>query len=318
MNPTRVSPAVFNHSHTAADVEASSSSDGVCVQLLRPYQPEQAFSSLVLSANLAPHADGCALLEVQVEQDGQWSPFYKIGMLAHSFKQSFPAQQDVCGQVAVDELRLTTPAQRYRCRIQLEGNTFLDRLTTCGVCAPFVYDEPSATQLPAGEVEIPVSAISQKEQNLADKDRICSPVSLCMALQALGQRVTLAQVLEGVYDATYDIYGNWMFNVAFAAQCGVEAEVRRFSSLKQLLDTCTPRSLVVASVAYQAGELPHAAQPQTPGHLVLVRGYEKGKILVADPAAPHAGEVLRAYEAKAFARAWLCNKQGVAYVLRKK
>ena len=84
----------------------------------------------------------------------------------------------------------------------------------------------------------------------------------------------------------------------------------------ELQEFVTPDSFVIASIAFKKDELPGAPLEKTPGHLVLIRGYKDGQILVADPAAPDTPSVLRAYEAKAFARAWLQNKQGAAYVVR--
>ena len=61
-----------------------------------------------------------------------------------------------------------------------------------------------------------------------------------------------------------------------------------------------------------------AAIDRTPGHLVLVRGWQHGKVLTADPAASTRETVLRAYDAREFANAWLNHKKGVAYIVRKK
>lgn len=309
---------VFNRVHTAAEVAQSSTSDGICTLLSRPFSAPFEFSSLVLSANLGVFFDGCLLLEMQVGDGKQWSPFYKMGLFSEMFQQSFPAQADDWGRVAVDELQLSRPAKQYRFRLRLEGEVPLLSVGVSGVRAPFVYREKQAAQLPSGTFAAKVWPLSQKEQALPDKNRICSPVSLCMALNALGRTVPLPRVLENVYDRTADIYGNWLFNVAYASQQGVDAYVWRFNSLRELEKCCSADSLVVASIAYQEDELPGAAQPHTPGHLVLIRGYQDGKILVADPAGETAADVLRAYDAGAFARAWLNNKQGAAYLLRKR
>ena len=152
-----------------------------------------------------------------------------------------------------------------------------------------------------------VVPLSQKEQITPDNMRICSPVTLCMALNALGRPIVLSQVLQNVYDPASDIFGNWFFNTAYASQQGLDVHFWRFGSLEELGDFCTPKSLVAASIAYDENELPGAAQPKTAGHFVLIRGWKDGKILVADPAAETSAEVLRAYEAQPFAQAWLKN-----------
>ena len=130
--------------------------------------------------------------------------------------------------------------------------------------------------------------------------------------------VSLGTVLQSVFDQTVGIYGNWAFNTAAAGSLGMQSYVRRFSSLEELKDFVTPDSLVVASIAYKKGELDGAPMESTPGHLVLIRGWDKDKILAADPAASTEESVLRAYDARQFARAWLLNKQGAAYIVRRK
>ena len=310
--------SVFNKVHTSSDVESMTLVDGIRAAVSHPQKAPFEFSSLVLSANLGVFFDGCLLLEVQVGDGKRWSPFFKLGLVSETFQQSFPDQANEWGVVHVDELVLVRPVRHYRFRLRMEGEVPLVSLGVCGVRAPFEYREDKAVRMPAGAFAAKVWPISQKEQDLPDNLRICSPTSLCMALQALGRPVVLSKVLQNIYDPAADIYGNWLFNTAYASQQGVDAFVWRFSSLRELEETCTSGSLVVASIAYQAGELPGAPQKQTPGHLVLIRGYENGKILVADPAGETAAHVLCAYDAKPFARAWLCNKKGAAYLLRRR
>lgn len=283
-----------------------------------PCQTQHPFSSLVVSVIFDDLSDGSLLLEAQVGQNGAWSKFYQLGYFSARGNKSFSAQEDTCGRVAVDELQLARPAQQYRLRLTVTGQAAWREVTVCGVYAPFSYREETAACLPAGFVDFSVTPISQKEQPLSEKDRICSPTSLCMALNSLGGAVTLSQVMQGVYDSTARIYGNWIFNTAYASRQGFAAYVRRFGALSELAEFYTEKSLVIASVSYAENELPGAPQPKTPGHLILIRGWQDGKILVADPAAPNAQEVLRAYDAQAFARAWLRNKQGAAYIVRKR
>ncbi len=306
----------FNLQHTDEEVASALIKDGILVITSLPIETEFPFSSLVLSANLDMFSDGCLLLEAQVGAGDEWSRFYKLGLLSDLFKQSFPPQADSWGRVFVDELRLKRPANKFRYRLCIEGDVSLRLLASCGLREPFEYEEKKAARLPAGSLNIPIWPISQKEQPWEEKNRICSPVSLYMALHALGRPVGLRSTMHEVYDPSANIFGNWVFNTAFAAEQGTESFVRRFSSLTELKKYCTKKSLVVASIAYKAGELPNAAQPQTKGHLVVIHGWKKGRVLVADPAAPTASEVLREYDAKSFARAWLHNKGGAAYVIQ--
>ncbi len=318
MNTHLARACVFNQFHSPNETASESFSGGIKTVTSSIFRTPFLFDKLVLSANFRTATDGCLLLEAQVCVGEKWSEFYKLGLLSGKFKTSFPAQKDAFGKVETDELVLTQPAQAYRYRLKFYGDAELLLLAASLVRAPFAYDEKSAAHLPAGDNTQQVSPISQLEQDVPYKRRICSPTSVCMALNALGYVVPLRQLLPNVFDQTADIYGNWIFNIAAASHFGAEAFFRRFASLSELAEFVSADSLVVASIAFKTGELPGAPLEKTPGHLVLIRGYKNGRVLVADPAAPTRDTVLREYNEKPFARAWLCNKQGAAYVVRRK
>ncbi len=318
MNQPSFRQNAFNVPHTPADIERTDVVDGIKTETSYPVRPAFPFTSLVLSANFCAAEDGCLLLEAQICRNGEWSNFYKLGLLSARFKRSFPAQEDSFGRVETDELQLSSPAEAYRFRIKSSSDVTLAGLWACGVRAPFAYDAKASARLPAGSFCAEVEPLSQMEQAHPDRRRICSPTSLCMALNALGEKVSLETLLGDVFDQTASIYGNWTFNTAAAGNSGCVAYVRRFSALEELKDFVTPDSLTVASISYRKDALNGAPMERTPGHLVLVRGWKEGKILTADPAAATRAGVLRAYDARQFADAWLLNKQGAAYIVRKK
>ncbi|MCQ2410383.1 MAG: C39 family peptidase [Elusimicrobiaceae bacterium] len=317
MNNTN-STAVFNKIHTSADVEVYTWVEGIRAAISRPQKAPFAFSSLVASANLGTFFDGSVLLEMQVSNGLRWSPFFKLGFVSESFQRSFPDQVNAWGEVKIDELVLAKPMRYYRLRVRMEGKVPLLSFGVSGVSKSFQYVPDQAAVLPSGSFEIDIHPISQKEQDTVDNNRICSPTSLCMALNALGRPIALSQVLQNVYDPASDIFGNWFFNTAYASQQKLDVHFWRFHSLSELSQYCNTDALVVASIAYKEGELPQAAQPQSDGHLLVIRGWKDGQVLVADPAAPTAEQVLRAYDAKSFAQVWLQNKQGASYILRRR
>lgn len=309
---------VYNQFHSPDQTAGESFSGGIKTVTSVVFRTPFTFDKLMLSANFRTVTDGCLLLEAQVQVRNEWSEFYKLGLLSGKFKTSFPLQKDGFGQVETDELVLTSPAQAYRIRLKFYGDAELLLLASSVVRIPFAYDEKTAVRLPSGSFMQPVTPLSQMEQEVSYKRRICSPTSVCMALNTLGYKVPLKEVLARVFDQTADVYGNWLFNCAAASEWGSEAFFRRFSGLAELAEFVTTDSCVVASIGFKKDELPGAPLEKTPGHLVLVRGWEKDHVLVADPAAPTKETVLRAYPAKAFAQAWLRNKQGAAYIVRRK
>ncbi len=309
--------SVFNRFHLPAETAEEYTEAGIKTVLSSVIRPDFPFDKLVLSANFRTATDGCLLLEAQVQTQNTWSNFFKLALLSRKFKTSFPSQKNTFGQVETDQLVLSVSAQAYRYRLRFYGDVELLLLASSGVRAPFVYDEKS-DRLPSVPFRQQLFPISQMEQDIPHKRRICSPTSLCMALNALGYRVDLAHLLPRVFDQTADVYGNWVFNCAAAAELGAEAFFYRFTSLAELATKVTPDSCVIASIAFKKEKLPGAPLERTPGHLVLIRGWQPGHVLVADPAAPTADTVLRAYPAPAFAKAWLENKQGAAYIVRRK
>lgn len=276
------------------------------------------FSSLVLSVNYTTASNGWLLSEVQICQGGTWSDFFKLAFYSKNLNHSFDAQETDSAVLRVDELQAKTPAQAYRFRLTLQGE--MDVSCVC-VCVEPVQKSPVQTvNLPSENKQIKIAPISQMCLPVAPEmqKRLCSPTALCMALQTLGVPADPLQTAAAVYDKRADIYGNWTLNTAYAAARGLFACVTRFQSLGELANFISKDSLVLATIAYQKGELTGAAAEQTPGHLVLLCGWADGKICVADPAAPTHEEVIRFYDREEFARAWLVNKHGAAYLVRKK
>ena len=276
------------------------------------------FSSLVLSVNYHTKTNGWLFSEVQVCQDGVWSKFFKLALYSPKVSHSFDAQEDEAGFVAVDLLRLKKPAQAYRFRLTLHGDMDVPCVFVCITDSNAVYDECAAI-LPGGSRRVAVKPLSQMRLDVSPTDqlRLCSPTSLAMALNALGVEEDPLQTAAGVYDDRARIYGNWTLNTAYASRRGCPACVTRFHNLAQLDEFVNKDCLVLATIAYKKGELTGAAVAKTPGHLVLICGWENGKIRVADPASELKKDVVRFYDAAEFARAWLMRKRGAAYLVRR-
>jgi hypothetical protein len=117
-----------------------------------------------------------------------------------------------------------------------------------------------------------------------------------------------------VFHPALDLYGVWPAAVRAAAARGVAGYLLRFPDWTAAR-WCLARGIpIVASVRYAAGELTGAAVAATPGHLLVLTGWEAGDVLVNDPAAPTADAVPRRYRADELGRAWLA-RGGVGYVL---
>lgn len=294
--------------------------DGEDHLILSPvFETAVEFSSLVLSVDYVPQGQDWLMSEVQVCQNDVWSPFFKMALYSSKVGHSFDKQENNFGSVHIDVLKLKKPVQAYRFRLTIHGSVALPKVWVCVADPQSEYD-PCVALLPMQSYSAKVDPISQMQLPVSPNDqiRLCSPTSLTMALNALGKKADPLETAAGVYDERANIYGNWTLNTAYACHFGVEAFVARFRRLNQLADFVKEGSFVLASIAYERGALSNAAIRQTPGHFVLICGWENNCVKVADPAAAFTKDVIRLYNAEEFARAWLLNKRGISYIVRKK
>ena len=112
----------------------------------------------------------------------------------------------------------------------------------------------------------------------------------------------------------YDLYGVWPAAILAAGRRGIAGYLLRFPDWVAAA-WCLARGLpVIASVRYASGELTGAAAASTPGHLLVLTGFEDGVVLVNDPAAPTSAGVSRRYALDELRRVWL-ERSAVGYVL---
>jgi Peptidase_C39 like family len=141
--------------------------------------------------------------------------------------------------------------------------------------------------------------------------RWCSPTALTMLLRFHGVQADIASVARAVFDTSYDGTGNWAFNVAYAGARGLRAVVcylRGIDHVAAFLEAGLP---VAISIAWSGDELPGAPLAHSDGHLIVVRGFENGTVLVNDPAQR---AVATRYDRAALDRVFR-NHGGVAYLV---
>jgi len=166
-----------------------------------------------------------------------------------------------------------------------------------------------------GDVTIPnVPALSQMEAVPDIRARICSPTSVSMVLRHLGHPVDLPTVAGLTYHAEHDIYGVWPMTIWAASTFGCLGYLTCFDGWEPVATLLSRGIPVIASIAYEKGELAGAAMAETTGHLVAITGLSATGVRVHDPAAPTAREVPRSYNIEELAAAWL-RKRRIAYVI---
>lgn len=170
--------------------------------------------------------------------------------------------------------------------------------------------------VPPKPIKLAVPKISQMVQQVNYNQDICSPTSLSMVLNYYGVKIDTVSVACSVYDEGASIYGNWVFNTAYASYLGFYAFVSRINSFELLYKILRCGIPVIASISFEAGELKNAPLKKTKGHLVVIKGIDKdGNIVVNDPASPKEETVERVYRQSEFFKAWIDNKYGTSYIV---
>lgn len=174
---------------------------------------------------------------------------------------------------------------------------------------------------------IDTPCFSQYERDKSIANRICSPTSLTMVLNRLGEDLKVEDVAWNCYDYKYNGFGNWVFNVAFAGSHGYEAyiEYGSFESLEREILKGYP---VIVSVRYTNDknnkEYPYIENSPltTSGHLIVVCGITTDSegdvyVVVNDPAGESNETVRRRYKLEEFLLAW-SKSNNAMYVVNKK
>jgi hypothetical protein len=172
-------------------------------------------------------------------------------------------------------------------------------------------DTPRTTNAPRADAvrELEVPQRSQYDAAFPGVRGWCAPASLAMLLGANGITVSLADVVAGVFDRSYNGTGNWTFAIAYAASrglAGAAAYLRDLVTAETFIAAGIP---IAVSISWSGDALPGAPIAQSDGHIVVIRGFAaNGDVIVNDPAQPLVRHV---YDRAAFARCWL-DHGGVA------
>ena len=171
--------------------------------------------------------------------------------------------------------------------------------------------------LPLHKVYLHVAGLSQMNLNHPRNKDLCSPTSTTAALRYLlnHDRVDPLHFAMKVWDSGFDIFGNWILNIAQASVtlgkkwlCWVE-RLNEFADIHRQLIRRIP---VVVSVK---GPLKGGALPYTQGHLMSVIGYDPTlkEVICIDPAFCSDDQTEVHYDLSDFIEAW--NRRGnIAYL----
>jgi hypothetical protein len=270
------------------------------------------FDELLLSWNAQRPSCGHYVILVSV-YSSDWSPWLLYAVWGNLYQYSFH-DHALAGSVQSfqDQVQVLKgqPATGFRLRIEARQGASLALFHTLHTCTSHVasfkcssYPTPSFSS-----IQLSVPGVSQLCLNHPRATSFCSPTSTTAAIRYLlaHDRLNPLSFTEKVYDAGFDIYGNWSFNVAQAfVELGSTrpcfyARLAGFDSLFSYLQQGLP---VIVSVK---GQLTGSLMSYTNGHLLVVRGYEAStrRVLCMDPAFPTDEQTHQAYDLDEFMQAW--------------
>ncbi len=255
-------------------------------------------------------------------QGGGWSPWLYVGDWNLPGTGHPPTVEFDGGQIDVDflvgledfdALRYRVCAATADSDVDAPGLVDLHQVTLC-LMGSEALPPARGRDRGARGVVLDVPLRSQRVEDEALAPRICSPTSVAMMLAYHGVERPTAEVAERLYDARHDIYGNWTRALQGAFSYGVPGYLRSFAGWGEVEELVASGQPLVASVRVGEGELDGAPYAATPGHLLVIVGFDsRGDVVVNDPAAPTPEETRRVYARADVERVWL-DKGGVAYV----
>lgn len=281
------------------------------------------FDELMISWNAARPTEGRFLFYVSVKTD-EWSSWLLYASWGNDGQSSFQSTAANMTSVRVyqDAVEVTEgkKATGFDIKIVAEGGANLDNIHSLHV---YINSDRSNTpQKPdfcGPSICLNVPGLSQMTLDHIRHRDLCSPTSTTAVTRYLSRDATIDPLCfaQQAWDAGFDIFGNWVFNVAQASShlgpewnCWVE-RLDSFCDIYSYLEQKTP---VVVSVR---GPLPGSAQSYAKGHLLVVTGYDSTyqRVLCMDPAFPTDEATHVSYDLADFVQAW-SRRGNVAYIFR--
>ncbi len=293
------------------------------VLISAPIKTAFPFTQALAGANASLGPKDRLELALQAHDKRGWSPWFEFGSFSLGGETgSVKNQQNRFGSMGTDILTLASASEYLRYRVTIKaaaGSTAFFRLASVTYTNTAAeYNEASAVKKHASfkPVLLNVPKCSQMTQRVSYRRDICSPTSVTMILNHFGLKTRVLDTASGVRDITENNYGNWTFNTMYAGALGLYAWPTRFNSLEEARGYLAAGIPLAASVTFGRDELRKSPLKKTAGHLLIIKGFDiKGNILVNDPAAADKNTVGLVYDRKEFAKAWLKNKYGTAYIL---
>ncbi|KAF3361690.1 Uncharacterized protein PHSC3_001813 [Chlamydiales bacterium STE3] len=268
------------------------------------------FNELMLSWNAARPTKGQYQIYLSVKID-EWTPWLHYASWGSEGQSGYmSAEPDCPAKVCQSALGVEDKwATGFQIKIIAENDAILESITALHVYTNGdQFEEKQQVNQYPSSIYLPVQGLSQMTLNHARSQDLCSPTSTTAVVRFLSQnpQIDPVQFADKSWDKGFDLFGNWIFNIAQAsAELGPNWNVwiERLTSFDDIYKRLLARTPVVVSVR---GPLKNSALPYSKGHLLAVIGYdaEQQKVFCMDPAFPQDDKTIVAYNFLDFLEAW--------------
>lgn len=276
------------------------------------------FDELMLTWNAARPKAGKFHFYVSVKTE-EWSPWLIYATWGSDGQSSYQSQGPIKVYQDAVEVGEGKKGTAFQIKVEAEG-AFLSDIHGLHVYTNGDKASDGSQGVYLHPITLEVAGLSQMTLEHERHKDLCSPVSTTAVTRYLSQDPNIDPILfaQNAWDSGFDIFGNWVFNVAESYthlgqkwSCWVE-RLNGFDSIYSRLSQGTP---VIVSVR---GPLPGSALPYAKGHLMAVIGYDpiEQKVKCMDPGFPKDSETLVSYDFNDFIQAW--NRRGnISYIFKK-
>lgn len=282
------------------------------------------FDELIVSWNAMRPQYGEFNLSISVRISETWSPWFPYatwgsegqkGGNLDALKFPLKIHQDIL--TLVDDQQATG----FRIRIEATGGAHLDEFYSLHTCVSVIKDVfPRKSQAFNYSINLSIPLISQMQLMHPRHRDMCSAASTSAVVSYFlnKNRIDPVSFALQARDEAFDIFGNWVLNIAQASSVlgkKWHCWVQRLTSFDEIYRRLRANLPVVVSIQ---GPLEGGASSYEKGHLLVVKGYlhKEKRVLCMDPAFPKNEATEVSYELNDFLDAW-AKRHCIAYLFEK-
>lgn len=282
------------------------------------------FNEVIVSWNADRPQKGEYSIFLSIKTDKGWSPFMQYAEWSKNDQKTFMEKSEELGITLYQDTLEIIPhhhATGFQVKILAKNGANLTKVASLHTCLTKQENRQHHENFSSNkDFDLPVQPLSQFGLNVEHCHRLCSPTATVAVLNFLtyNQNIDPIKFSSQVLDSNFDIYGNWVLNVAQAYhELGSKWEcwVQRCFGLQDLLIFLVNKTPVVISIR---GPIAGSPLPYQEGHLIAVTGYDSStnEFLCMDPGFPPEKISIVRYKATELEKAW--ERRGyVSYVFSK-